>query len=475
MIVEDEMVTAQSIKIILERYGYEVTAFVNTGKDALYELEKAIPDLIIMDIILSEELDGIETSKIIKSRFDIPVIYLTALTDDYTINQARATEPLGYIIKPFHERELRAAVEIALYKDKSEKETKELNKALKKSEEQYRTLVETAYEGVWVIDKNTNTVYVNLRMAQMLGYDIEEMQGRPLFDFMDDTGRLDAQEKLKAREKGKREQHDFCFLKKDGSFLWAIVNTNPLFDNHGNFVAAMAMITDITDRKRTEEELSASREQLRSLATHIEQVREEERKRISREIHDELGQALTCIKMDISDLKTEFASREIQKESILQKIREILSFVDKTIDNVRHISAELRPSMLDDLGLGAAIQWLTADFEKRSGIKCTVDIIDEPPLPGNLATALFRILQESLTNVVRHSGASHVSVAFYTEEDCLILSIHDNGRGIQSNTSHAVTSLGLLGMRERLAPFSGEMNITGCEGGGTAVVVKVPI
>ncbi|MBA4417311.1 MAG: hypothetical protein C0392_05310 [Syntrophus sp. (in: bacteria)] len=475
MIVEDEIIVAESIRMNLERYGYQVTALVDTGESAIAEAEKNPPDLIIMDIGLSGTLDGVETSEIIKNRFHVPIIYLTAFTDDNTISRVSITEPSGYIMKPFHERELLSAVEIALYKDKSERERRTLNKALRNSEERYRTLVETAREGVWVVDTHANTVYVNSKMAEMLGYAPHEMNGKPLFDFMDDAGRLVARKKLKQRKKGITEQHDICFLNKDGTPLWTIVNTNALYDGQGNFVAAFAMITDITDRKRMEDELRTSREQLRSLAVHLEQVREEERKSISREIHDELGQALTCMKMDISDLGMEYISGEADKASMSQKTEELLLFIDKTIDSVRRISAELRPSILDDLGLVAAIQWLASDFEERSGICCIVDIIDEPVVPGDIATALFRILQESLTNVVRHSGASHMSIALYLEGDCLILSIHDNGRGMKEGLFHMGTSLGFLGMRERLIPFGGEVTVAGSEGEGTTVIVKVPV
>jgi len=351
---------------------------------------------------------------------------------------------------------------------------KNVEKALRESEEKYRTLVDTAEEGVWVIDTKANTTFVNRKMAQMLGYTAEEMMGHSLFEFMDDEMRKLADMYFENRKKGIREQHDFRFTKKDGNNLWAIVNTNPLFDDIGNFIGALAMITDITERKLMEETIEASREKLRALATHLESVREEERTRIAREIHDELGQALTCIKIDLSEVRNDLETDKFDRGAVSEKTRAILSYIDETINTVRKISAELRPSVLDDLGITAAIQWLSQDFHRRTGILCNLRRVENITPKKAVETALFRILQESLTNVVRHSGASLVTIDFFTEGNDIILSVHDNGKGFEEVSFDITNSLGLLGIKERVLPFKGDAGILSQPGKGTLVTVKIP-
>ncbi len=351
---------------------------------------------------------------------------------------------------------------------------KSVQVALRQSEERYRTLIETAEEGVWVIDRGARTSFANKKMAAMLGYTTEEMTGRSLFEFMDDEAAEEARQKFAMRREGLVEQHDFRFARKDRTAFWAIVSTAPLHDASGNFSGAVAMITDITERRRMEQDIEASRQQLRALSSHLESVREEERTRISREIHDELGQALTCIKIDISEMAADLRDVGPARGRLQEKAQGIMAFVDGTIETVRKISAELRPSILDDLGLSAAIDWLCQDFQRRTGIDCRIERVEVPSLGKGLATAFFRILQEGLTNVARHARATAVTVSFGRTEDHLMLVIEDNGRGLPPGTLDEDNALGLLGMRERAIGFGGEILFEGGPEGGTRITVLVP-
>ncbi len=351
---------------------------------------------------------------------------------------------------------------------------KNIEKSLKESEERYRTVVDTAEEGVWVIDKEARTVFANRKMAQMLGYSVDEIKGRSLFEFMDDEMQKIAEINFEKRQKGIVEQHDFRFTRKDGGIFWAIISTNPLYDNDGNFTGALAMVTDITVRKQMADTIEASREKLRALAVHMESVREEERTRIAREIHDELGQALTCIKIDLSEIKNELETEQPDSVAAAGKTRAILNYIDETISTVRKISAELRPGVLDDLGIAAAIQWLSQDFQKRTGISCNLRRIESAEPDKNVATAFFRILQESLTNVARHSGATLVTIDFFPEDGNLVLSVRDNGKGFKEDTLDKSSSLGLLGIKERVLQFGGGADITSRPGKGTRVIVRIP-
>lgn len=224
---------------------------------------------------------------------------------------------------------------------------------------------------------------------------------------------------------------------------------------------------------RKEEELRNSREQLRALARHLQSVREEERSRIAREIHDTLGQPLAGLKLDLAWLAGRLPP---DQAPLLEKLRTTLALADSTIRSVRQITTDLRPSLLDDLGLVAAIEWLAQDFQTRTGIGCEF-ASDQPDLllPSELSTAVFRICQESLTNVARHAHATRVRLALKAEAGHLLLTVADNGRGITEQEIASQTSVGLLGIREWALLLGGEANFMGQPGEGTTVIVRIPL
>lgn len=228
------------------------------------------------------------------------------------------------------------------------------------------------------------------------------------------------------------------------------------------------------EHRRAEEQLRESHEQLRALSVYLQTVREEERTRIAREVHDELGQALTSFKFDLSWL----ASKLPKELSPLQeKTRDLISHIDSTIQTVRRISTELRPGVLDHLGLVAALEWQANEFQNRTGIKCDVHAYINEPLPDpNLGTTFFRIFQETLTNVIRHAGATQVNVHLKETDGRITLEVEDNGRGIARTEISNTKSMGLLGMRERAALLGGIFKIGRLtRGKGTKVSVSIPV
>jgi signal transduction histidine kinase len=220
------------------------------------------------------------------------------------------------------------------------------------------------------------------------------------------------------------------------------------------------------------EELEASFGQLRALAARLQSIREEERKRVSREIHDQLGQALTAIKIDVSSLIRGFPDKEIKE---LNRVPSILNSVDGAIQTVRRIATELRPGMLDDLGLVATIEWAGEEFGVRTGIKCILELpTDDLVVDQDTATAIFRIFQETLTNIARHANANEVRVRLAAEDGNVTLEVRDNGKGIPKEEPRKGESLGILGMRERATLLGGDLTITSGPGQGTTVIVRIP-
>src|SRR3954469_9591382 len=227
------------------------------------------------------------------------------------------------------------------------------------------------------------------------------------------------------------------------------------------------------ERRKTEEKLRKSHEQLRALSVYLQHIRENERIRISRQVHDELGQSLTGLKMDLYWLSSRVPR---QLRDLHEKAKTISAHIDSTIQTVRRISTELRPGILDDLGLVAALEWQAHEFQKRTGIKCTVvSDLKEPIMNEELNTAFFRIFQETLTNIIRHAQATRVEISLRKAGRFLQLQVKDNGRGISEQEMNDTRSIGLLGMRERAALLGGTVQLKGVEGEGTTVTVRIPI
>jgi signal transduction histidine kinase len=236
---------------------------------------------------------------------------------------------------------------------------------------------------------------------------------------------------------------------------------------------AMREADERRERRRAEERLHESHEQLRALSVYLQYVREEERTRIAREVHDELGQALTGLKFDVSVVATRLPK---ELKPLIDRLKAMSERIDATIETVRRISTELRPGILDDLGLAAAIEWQANEFQTRTTIQCQVEVtVPETVLSPDLNTAFFRIFQETLTNVMRHARATRVDVSLAGENGCLVLTVADNGRGITPGEITSAKSIGLLGMRERAALMGGEMEIIGTPGTGTTVRVQIPV
>ena len=229
---------------------------------------------------------------------------------------------------------------------------------------------------------------------------------------------------------------------------------------------------EIEARKKTEQEMRKSREDLRNLSEHLQQIRERDRADIAREVHDQLGQALSAVVIDLACLREQLPPGQDGR----RQVRAIEARIRDTMRSVREICRKLRPPILDDLGLPTAIAWHLRDFQERTGIACTAAIDEKIPDHGKeLSLVMFRIYQETMTNILRHAHATRVDVMLQHREGHLVLTVKDNGRGISPEQSASRLSLGILGIRERVRFWGGEFLITGSQGKGTTVKVSVPL
>src|SRR6185312_12965383 len=230
---------------------------------------------------------------------------------------------------------------------------------------------------------------------------------------------------------------------------------------------------DITERKKIEKEILQKNEQLKNLTTHLQHVREEERSTISREIHDELGQQLTALKMDIDWIRHKQNNPD---EAVTTKLQEMLKMSDGIISTIRRISSDLRPAIIDDLGLIAALEWKCNDFEEKMGIPCQfISNVKERKFENNFGINTYRILQETLTNISRHAAAKSVTVSVSENETELCLEIADDGKGISNENVSNGKTLGIIGMKERAALLGGKLTIEGAKNKGTRTKLILPI
>jgi PAS domain S-box-containing protein len=346
---------------------------------------------------------------------------------------------------------------------------------LRASENRFHLLTRATTDIVYDWDMATNAIWWNENLRLLFGY-----QGKPEelgFNFWtslihpDDADRINAS-LFEAIAEGKQFwAGEYRFQRSDGSYANLLDRGYIVRDAQGKPARMIGAMMDITDRKLTEQRLRDSREQLRALTAHLERIREEERTRIAREIHDELGQALTGLKMDLSW----FAARLPNQPALQEKSGAMVKLIDSTVHAVRRLSTELRPAILDSLGLIPAIEWLAQEFQKRTGVTCEfVATNDELNLDHERTTALFRICQEALTNVARYAQATSVHIELDSDEPQISLRISDNGRGITEEETKARNSFGLLGMRERARLLGGTFEIAGAPGKGTTLTVRIP-
>jgi two-component system sensor histidine kinase UhpB len=331
-------------------------------------------------------------------------------------------------------------------------------------------------DAVWDWDLVTNALWWGRGFETLFGYSRDEIEpGAESWKTRihpDDSDRVVAGIHASIESGNAIWSSEYRFRRKDGTYADIYDRGYVMHGPDGRPERMVGSMMDVSDRKRAEAQLQASRTALRLLATRHQDVREEERSRIAREIHDSLGQALTALKLHLAAAH-DAAARGTP--CLPERLAESTQMVDDLVKSVRKIATELRPPILDQLGLPAAIEWVAHDFTRRTGIPCAATIVpDMATISAELGTALFRIAQEALTNVVRHAAAARVEILLQVKPDLITLEVTDDGRGITEAAVHGPASLGILGMRERAAAQGGVLEVGPVAPHGTRISAWFP-
>ena len=332
----------------------------------------------------------------------------------------------------------------------------------------------TSADGMRVIDKDFNMLRFNSTFLDLAGIGDGELDGRKCYEVFRGAYCHGNQCPMYRVQRGEeRIEYDDLKIRCDEERIPCIVTATPFRDNQGNLIGIVEDFKDISDRKMAEEELRRSHEQLRRMTSRLEVAREQERRSIAREIHDQMGQALTGLKMDLHWLTRRLGDPH---PGVINKIEEMNQQLDHTMQVVQRVSSELRPCLLDDLGLSAALEWQADKVQERLGIAIDFVSIPEDITPDEtLGITVFRIFQEALTNIARHADANQVEVLLIQKEKRLALTVRDNGCGIGAEQLEDSRSYGLIGMRERAALLDGTLTIHSVKNRGTTIQLSIPL
>jgi PAS domain S-box-containing protein len=347
---------------------------------------------------------------------------------------------------------------------------------LERSEERLRGILDSAMDAIITVDEHQRVVLFNKAAEAVFGWLRAEAIGAPLDRFIPARYRAEhaahvrkfAETGVSSRRMG--ESRIVKGLRRSGEEFPIDASISQI--SEGGQRLLTVIVRDVTKRVENEEALKRSREEIRMLAMAATTAREQEKSRIARELHDELGQALTALKIDIGWLREKAGAAG----EVGEKLAAMQALVDRTVAAARRISADLRPLMLDDLGLAAATEWLVQSFTQRTGIACALEATeDDLDLQDPHATAVFRVIQESLTNVARHAQATKVTVTVDRKAGEVRLSVRDDGRGFDAGGSPRRGSFGLMGLRERASLLGGEASIESAPGQGTTIRMSLPL
>lgn len=555
LIVDDEIIMTEELDALLTDMGYNVVGKAFSGEEAVAMARKLMPDLIIMDIVMPGPIDGIGAAKTIKEELHIPFVFMTGYSDEGLVKKAKVLDPHGYVVKPFNDTQIRSAVELALYKKEADealreahekleqrvadrtaelrkvnetllleiKRRKEMEKRYGSLEKHLISLMESALNFVIYrlrIDENSpyglHVVLVSPSITEILGLS-DPMDYKTWFERIHPEDRdriIRANEKAFETMRFNETARYYHPQKEEWRWIQAISTGIP--DEDGQPLYVNGIMIDITDQKRIEQELQASRKELenrvkertielsktneelrseisrrqkamealkasqaklRHLSTRMLEAQEGERKRISMELHDQLGQNLSLLSLRIDTMHRKLAAFPTD---LVDECKDISAYIKQIIEDTRRLARELSPRMVEDLGLSAALRWMIEDAGKHLNVQTDINVEDIDPLLS-VATRVwvYRIFQEAISNITKHARANRIAVIVKRSGDSVGFSIKDDGAGFDIEKITGLNStekgLGLATMEERVNMLGGRFTLSSDKDKGTEVGFSLPI
>jgi len=462
LIVEDSFIVAHHLQSTLEAEGYIVLDKCDSAERALEVVEKNKPDLVLMDIMLTGPMDGIEAALHIKHKHSIPVIYITALTDRDTIQRAKITEPYGYLTKPFEDREIFTVIEMALYKH-------EIESKLRASEEKYLSTIKAISDCVLVVDCDYKVTYINPSAERLIDMKSSEAAGKEIYEVLKLHDEF-SQEVLNpvqcyihAGEHSSMPSPAILTAKNGKEIPVGESGISLLIDSKERISGLVLVFKDLTE-KRALEKLTEDFE--RQKVTALIEGQEQERSRIARDLHDGLGQILNAIKIN--------ANIVISNKTDAASVNRLL---DEAIQESVRISENLLPSKLNDFDLPTCLKSLCNQVSRSTQMNVLFSSQDVvTPVSKSVKVNFYRIAQEAVNNAIKHSEAKDISVQLVEDANLLRLTIEDNGRGFTSTkTTDLYKHNGLINMRDRARIMKGKLSIESDINRGTLIIIEVPL
>jgi PAS domain S-box-containing protein len=474
LVVEDEAIVAREIQNTLKRFGYAVPVVASSADEAVEKASETHPDLVLMDIRLKGGTDGVKAAEQIRARFDIPVVYVTAYADEEILRRAKITEPYGYILKPFEDREIHTNIEIALHKHNIEKK-------LKQSKQWLATTLESMGDAVIACDPKGRIVFMNPVAEAVTHCKHKDVLGALLskvFNIIsEETNEMIEDVLARPIKEGVGVSlTNYTFIAKDGAKTPLDDSIAPIRDDKGNITGVVLVFRDATERKKAEKKLLEYQAKLKSLASELTLVEERERLRIATELNDQIAQSLVVSKMELEMLRESVYPTEVH--STLGKICDALG---QAIQDTRSLTLDLSSPVLRVLGFEAAVaEWLVWQIQEKHGIISEFENDGQPkPLDDDLRAVLFRNMRELLHNVVKHAHAHKVKVSARKVGNQIYVSVEDDGIGFDPGKVVAMAGktggFGLFSIRERLEELGGHIEIDSEPGHGAKIILVAPL
>ena len=474
LITEDDPMDAELIQKIIQRSGILFTAVVASDKDEfLAALANQSFDIILADNSLPQFGSDDALQHIKEKGIDVPFILVTGtVSEEFAVNMLQQGAD-DYILKKNMHR-LPTAISMAIEKRKTRKEKEAALKELYLSESKYKLLFDSSPMPMWMFQRpSLDFIAVNNAALEHYGYTREEFMQLNSMHIRPEE-ELERYLAFTRTDITESYQGIWQHRKKSGEIILVEVHAHDV--TYNNQIVRLVLINDVTEKLKIEKKLQETLAETRRLAESLQVVREEERTSMAREIHDHLGQMLTVLRLEISMIKSKLQPDDtILKE----KLEGAIGTTNEVIATVRKIASRLRPGLLDDMGLAAALEWQCREFRKSTGLpgsfveKNMEGVTDK--IDKSVATAMFRLYQEALTNIIKYAEATRVESSLVYDDGVMTLSISDNGKGFDPEAVKEKKTLGLLGMKERVLIMNGEFELKTQPGSGTIITVKVKL